>query len=68
MITPPCCHLAELVSGRFRLVENINDLSVGRVVVVGTMFKTMKLKPSVLDEFSFEVLANAQFVCVCVCV
>lgn len=37
------------------MVPNVNALTTGTVVVIGTIFKEMPLKPSVLDEFSFEV-------------
>jgi len=36
-------------------VSKINDLTSGSAVIIGTVFKAMDLKPSVLDEFSFEV-------------
>lgn len=37
------------------LVNKINDLTTGTAIVIGTVFKDMQLKPSVLNEFSFEV-------------
>lgn len=42
-------------------VQNILGLEEGKdCIIIGTLYKQMKLKPSVLDEYSKEVIFRLQ--------